>query len=193
MHGRNRRHRPAAGSGHARQLQPRRHHEFHGRRRARLQSRFRRRSAGQQRRCRQDHRAYPGSERPAERQAGRPRHRRGDAGRSQRRAQCRARVTSQASANGLRTVLQYPARRPHALFRRCRFSRAGPSAWSRNAKPPAVDAWPQPRGEIFLLAGGDLPKDLCCSAAVRRGSAAPLPPALCRSRLGAYIRRRNDH
>ncbi len=82
VHGRSGRHRPATGSGHARQLQPRRHHEFHGRRRARLQSRFRRRNAGEQRRCRQDHCPYPGSERQAERPAGRPRHQRGDAGRT---------------------------------------------------------------------------------------------------------------
>ena len=48
MHGRDRRHAAAAGPGHARQFQPRRHDEFHGRDRARLQDRassIRRRSA----------------------------------------------------------------------------------------------------------------------------------------------------
>ena len=96
----------AAGPGHARQLQPRRHHEFHGGDRARLQSRLRQRSAGQQCRHRQDHRPYPRSERPVQGPLGRPRHQkrrcRADAA---PRCSVAARVASQASANGLVTVL----------------------------------------------------------------------------------------
>ena len=55
--GRSRRHRAAAGPGHAWQFQPRRHHEFHGGDRPGLQGRLCRSAAGQQRRCRHDHRA----------------------------------------------------------------------------------------------------------------------------------------
>ena len=58
--GRSRRHRAAAGPGHARQFQPRRHHEFHGGDRAGLQSRLCRCAAGQQCRCRHDRGATAG-------------------------------------------------------------------------------------------------------------------------------------
>ena len=59
--GRNRRYRAAAGPGHAWQLRPRRHHELHGGDRAGLQGRLCRSAAGQQRRCRHDHRAADGA------------------------------------------------------------------------------------------------------------------------------------
>ena len=61
--GRGRRYRAAAGPGHAWQFRPRRHHEFHGGDRTGLQGRLCRSAAGQQRRCRHDHRAADGSAR----------------------------------------------------------------------------------------------------------------------------------
>ncbi len=58
--GRSRRHGAAAGPGHARQLRPRRHPEFHGGDRSGFQGRLCRSAAGQQRRRRHDHRATDG-------------------------------------------------------------------------------------------------------------------------------------
>ncbi len=83
VHGRSRRHRLAARPGHAWQLQPRRHHEFHGGDRAELQIGLRQRSAGKQCRYRQDHCAYSRPENPVQGFAARPRRGRSTAGRRQ--------------------------------------------------------------------------------------------------------------
>ncbi len=56
LHGRNRRHGPAAGPRHARLVQPRRYLEFHGHAGTGLQIAIRRSGAGQQRRSRPHHR-----------------------------------------------------------------------------------------------------------------------------------------
>src|SRR5450830_368023 len=123
VRGRSGRHHAATGPGHARQFQPRRYHELHGRRRARLQGRLRRRNAGEQRRCRQDHRLYPGSEHQGQRPPDRPRHQRGDAGRTAfERGVPHGKLAGlgQRSAHGA----QISIGRPHPLFRRRRISRA---------------------------------------------------------------------
>ena len=70
--GRGRRHRAAAGPGHAWQLRPRRHHEFHGGDRTGLQSRLCRCPAGQQCRCRRHRGQDSGTDAKAQRQSDRP-------------------------------------------------------------------------------------------------------------------------
>ena len=74
-----RRHRAAPGPGHAWQLRPRRHHEFHGGDRTGFQIGLCRRPAGQQCRRRRDRGQNPRADPEGERQAGRPRDDRSDA------------------------------------------------------------------------------------------------------------------
>ena len=130
--GRGRRYGAAARPGHARQFRPRRHHEFHGRDRAGLQSRLRRCAAGQQCRCRGHRRKAPRPHAEAQGQSGRTRDHGSDAER--RHA---AGLFRHGQVAGLRQRpahgTEFPARVERSVISMLRDFRAAPSGSTRKA------------------------------------------------------------
>ena len=116
--GPDRRHRAAAGPGHAWQLQPRRHAELHGGDRARTSNRAMSMPCPSATPMSADHREDPGAAPEKPRRTDRPRHDRSDAERQRRRSGYGT-VTSKPAANGLRTVLNFQRVGDDPLFR-CR-------------------------------------------------------------------------
>jgi hypothetical protein len=109
-------HRAAAGTGHAWQLRPRRHHELHGGDRSRLQGRLRRSAAGEQRRCRGHHRPASGFAPFRRRRIDRPCHVRSHAKRHRAKV-VRGNDQVEARSEWLANGREIPARAQPALFR----------------------------------------------------------------------------
>ena len=105
--GPDRRHRAAPGPGHARQLRPRRHHEFHGGDRTGLQGGLCRCPARQQRRRRRHRRENFSASPRSQRQPARPGDDGSDAERRNAEGGRRTRSGRKPAASGLRTVLNF--------------------------------------------------------------------------------------
>ncbi len=128
-----RRYHAAAGPGHAWQLQPRRHHEFHGGDRPGLQGRLCRRPARQQRRCRRHRGKAAGPRAEAQRQTDRPGDDGSDAQRRHAAGVCRHRQVAAVSQWPAHRA-EFPARRHPALFRRGGISGPHPRARAEGGK-----------------------------------------------------------
>ncbi|MEY9223924.1 hypothetical protein ABH974_004347 [Bradyrhizobium ottawaense] len=169
--------RAAPGPGHAWQLQPRRHHELHGGDRPGLQSRLRRRAAGQQRRRWHDGRPADGPKRDTERRPGRPRDVGSHAQRHRAEGLCRH---NEVQARGGRPDhrAEFPARRQPALFRRRRLPgpHARPRAGRRQTKnggeiTPPLSLAPRTWAREYL--GCYMPRSFTCRCRTRSAIGQP--------------------